>query len=593
MFVLDGMRNVRTEEIEIPRFHLGHLGFVPGLEVYCRSGSTDDHGRQEFTLTPFQGHGHDLFLFKCVFQEARGVVVKALSAFALLRINVVSMETATINGGKNHVLYCILSWSTSEYKTPVPIDDDARSKFASLLPLLPVADSRYLVLLEALFLFCRETLDHEEVVGQNWLPHIQMRSFDSLDGSDGLWEPMKVDVKRVAKARATKAFVDLSNSRSDDGEAILLSETETKTLRVIFPGKNRAGRFLHIAFHHVSRPGALLAIAKLLSELGFNILTSLLRKVSRDDNVWEVMLEFVGDPKAFDGRILPKRAGVEQFRAWAFGKQNMRRGQIATLASYMRSYRVQVSRPSYPRHGGDGEEQFEKLDVFPDSASTPLFQAQSMEISQAEFREELDKLRVMRATSPTWGWLADLFYKDICRRCGCIIVAESPVQPAPRPIKVRPYNGTVFVSLPAACREHLAILKEQLTQELNLDVETYIDPDSDDIAEGALRKIRNAEFFFALWHPDKNRPDNVSAWMPFEYGSARTLGKKRMMIFHSDLPADVKRRLEPSRAWIEYSDLSFREKLRDAVGICREQWVSQGWKDLSISIGREKPANES
>ena len=106
MFVLDGLRAILNNKIRIPQFHLGLLGFVPGMEVYYHKGAKEPEYGQELSLTQFQGNVRNLFLLKCVFRERSGVVLRALSAFSTLGLNVVSLETATIHSSNKHILFC-------------------------------------------------------------------------------------------------------------------------------------------------------------------------------------------------------------------------------------------------------------------------------------------------------------------------------------------------------------------------------------------------------------------------------------------------------------------------------------------------------
>jgi len=94
--------------------------------------------------------------------------------------------------------------------------------------------------------------------------------------------------------------------------------------------------------------------------------------------------------------------------------------------------------------------------------------------------------------------------------------------------------------------------------------------------------IRHADFFFAIWHPDKDRNGDVSPWMPFEYGIARSLGKPHAMMAHRDIRREVKRRIDPSLSLVDYEDLTFREKLEGVMRHCKTSWIDG--KDIGYSI---------
>lgn len=133
----------------------------------------------------------------------------------------------------------------------------------------------------------------------------------------------------------------------------------------------------------------------------------------------------------------------------------------------------------------------------------------------------------------------------------------------------------MFLSLPTQCRLHDRIVKEGFERQLKLHVESFNEPDSKNICETTLRMIRNLDFFFAIWHPDKDRPMDVSPWMPFEYGVARSLGKPHVMMAHRELPSKVRRRIDPSRGLVEYEDLTFRENLDKVIRHCKTYWIGE------------------
>lgn len=583
MLVIDGLRRLTEGKLRVPQFHLGHLGFVPGLRVNCRHANSDDKGGQELTLTPFQGHKNELFLLKFVFRDRPGVVSSALSAFAALQLNVLSLESATIDRGRTHVLFCILSWNTSKYPQPIPLADGTKQKFIDLLPLLPIADWRYLLLLQVLFLFCGNALDYEEIPANRRLPKLSMKLFDAFQDTQGSWNTLRVEVERQSpsaeKRKRSSVFFDLKDmvrsarGSGDEGpEVILLSETETKTLRLIFPGTHRQQRFLHIAFVHLNQPGALLAISKLVRRCGFNIMTSLLRKHDETNNVWETMLEVADEA---DGhaqlKSIPRGIeGINLFREWCFNATSLSARRTDELIKFMVGYNVRVCRPSYPRNRQDNDSDFDPIDILAGLDATLRRPAESIKVTFEEFEVKLAELERLGESPGPWQWLVPLIYSDLQQHT-----------------RHNKHRGTVFVSLPAHCEAHLKIMTEMFASELRLKVESSIDQHGGDICMTALKKIRESDFFFALWHPDRNHAGEISPWMPFEWGAARALGKPEAMLFHKSLRDDVRHRIDPSTSAIQYEDLTFREKLKGEVfERCRRTWFEQSAADLYLEFER-------
>jgi acetolactate synthase small subunit len=303
MFVLDALRRVSRGRLTIPPFHLGHLGFRPGLEVDSQYVEFENAQGHELTLTPFQGSRDNLFICKCIFTEQAGVVARALSTFTRLRLNVLSLESATIDRDTKHVLFCILSWAPSRYKKPIALDEGTKQKLIDWLPLLPTLDKRYIHFLEVLFLFCFDALEYEEVPGGHLhLPRVDIKLFDDFY-VEKKWRPLKIFRSPAnvsvpnAKFTLPSVYAELGPEAAESSRALLFSETETKALHIIFPKAGREKRFLHIGFTHQNRPGALLLIATLLQYCGFSIKTSLLRQydIQRNVNVWETLLEHLDE----------------------------------------------------------------------------------------------------------------------------------------------------------------------------------------------------------------------------------------------------------------------------------------------------------
>lgn len=566
MFVLDSLRRLSSRKLTIPPFHLGHLGFRPGLEVDSQYVDFDNAQGHELTLTPFQGRRDNLFILKCIFTEQPGVVASALSAFARMRLNVLSLESATIDRDTKHVLFCILSWAPSRYTRAVELDESAKHKLIDVLPLLPTLDKRYLYFLETFFLFCFDALAYEKVPGKNLLlPRIDIKLFDDFYVEQPFRplkisrEPLKVEVDPAdadVKVTLPSVVVELSQETAENSPALLFSETETKALHIIFPKPGREKRFLHIGFTHQNRPGALLLIATLLQYCGFSIKTSLLRQydIQRNINVWETMLEYVGEIPI--NPIPDDKAGVEWFRNWCFGDENPKHDLTKNLINYLRSYSVEVCRPSYPRRARDALLEFEPLNlsanVVPDREFS-IERDEVFEIRHHKYRERLALLERASQDTGEYSWLARLMY------------------PALQRIKL---GGQVFMSIPRHCAEQIHLIKTNLQTELDLDVITYQDGDAAErVSAAALEKIRAADFFLGVWHPERDKPRELSPWMPFEFGVALALGKPYVLIAHRDIPGDVKSRIMRDYSLIDYSDVELKQIITEKlVPACRARF---------------------
>ncbi len=431
--------------------------------------------------------------------------------------------------------------------------------------MLPNSDLRYLILIETLILFCGDVLDYDASPGGFSTPKIYLRLFDTFD--EVLPGPLTVEAKRTGEHSAATVSFDLKQIFGTENLAkkvLFFSETETKTLRVTFPSPEREPYFLHIAFTHLDSPGALLAISTLIKRCGFNILTSLLRKVDRNDNVWEVMLERTsgrgGRSRATEDKVPSGFSGVCWFREKCF---NGELGETVDLLPFMSRYEVRVSRPSYPRKFDSPPDEFEPRDIRPEgSLDSNLAVEPQFMLSMEHINARLSLLHVVQQENPTFESVARLVFYDFRSRL--------------------PHTdtGRVFISLPTYCGEHKAIIEAKF-KALRFETDSYTVPLSADNMHTALRKIRDADYFFGLWQHESNIQTEVSPWLPFEYGVALALGKPTMVLPHEKLRRDVRDRLERGTTFITYSDITFERQLDQVLKRLKSDWRN---KKLQLNV---------
>src|SRR5215467_3316468 len=114
MLVLDILRDIHDDQVEIAPFHTGHLGFLPGTEVSLGLLNSERSDLAELVVTPFkQSHGQMARLV-CVMKDKPGAVRALARAIAKLGINIVIQESGSINSAKHHLVSMILDWSTAQ-----------------------------------------------------------------------------------------------------------------------------------------------------------------------------------------------------------------------------------------------------------------------------------------------------------------------------------------------------------------------------------------------------------------------------------------------------------------------------------------------
>jgi len=561
MFVIDALRRLNNGALTIPSFHLGHLGFRPGLEVESQySEIKDAHGHitaHELTLTPFQARRKDLFLFKCIFKEQPGVVARALAAFAPLGLNVLSLESATIDEDSKHVAFCILSWASSKYPDPLPLEESAKYKYIDLLPLLPTFDQRYIILLQRFLVICFDSVEYEQVPGGRFsLPRISINMFYDFYSSQ------RVKALKIFREMPQQQFklpsvkIDLRHggavrAPADNAYALLFSETETKALHVIFPQAGREKLFLHIGFTHNNRPGALLVIALLLQYSGFSIKAGLVRlyEHANDTNIWEVVIELVVPGVE---SIPSGRKGVEWFCRWCFGDDNPQVKQARELIPNLSLYNVKVVRPTYPRRYEDHDDEFTVIELIPHS--TEQQRISKRETGHHFFLRGLTKMSSALSSKERGSWLAKLIYPNVMDRISNV-------------------KGQVFLSIPSHCELHIKEIEQRFGNELKLNVVTYVRPNASPLVSvEALNMIREADYYFGVWHHKNGKPGTLFPWLPFEFGAAKAMGKRFHLIAHVSIPDELTRRIDKDYALIKFDDQNFDGAITTVISACKRQW---------------------
>jgi hypothetical protein len=423
---------------------------------------------------------------------------------------------------------------------------------------LPTFDHRYINLLTEFFAHCFDAIEFEQIPGERLsLPRISIRLFDDFYSPENI-KQLKIfrnipkTTYPLPKVKVTLAGKGINRAPKADAFALLFSETETKALHVIFPRAGREKRFLHIGFVHSDKPGALLLLATVLQFSGFSIKTSLLRQHEQlDTNVWEVMVEHVGDIQGTSSIPSGKR-GVVWFRDWCFSRKNPKARDIVGLTPRLLAYGVKVCRPTYPRRYDDGAEEFEEMDLAPSSKCEP---DGSTYYGPSHFflrgRIQMDEAK---RSGENGSWIAKLIYPTLDNR-------------------IKDVKGQVFLSIPAYCVSHIDMIRDRFKNELALEVLTYATPDgSRMVSKEALSMIRNADYFFGVWHHEKQSQDQMSPWLPFELGAAMSMEKKFHIIAHQKLPRELIERIEKNYALIRYDDITFPDALTKIIAKCRGDW---------------------
>src|SRR5664279_5524627 len=105
--------------IEVPPFHTGHLGFVPGTPVLISLVAAPESGTHcEVMATPIKQDARYLASVSVSMRDEPGVVARLVAAVASLGINIEVQESSSINLLNHHSVSLIVDLSESELPTP-------------------------------------------------------------------------------------------------------------------------------------------------------------------------------------------------------------------------------------------------------------------------------------------------------------------------------------------------------------------------------------------------------------------------------------------------------------------------------------------
>jgi ACT domain-containing protein len=533
MIVLDYLKKTAEDSVQIPAFHTGHLGLIPDTEVnvgLIATGRNDHHG--ELLITPYEPAVSDMAYIHCVMNDRPGVVQLLLEAVSLLDINIITQESSAINSLNHHSINLIIDWSSSSFSNGRESNPSQQTRYSEWNSLFPYGDARYIKLFESVIAHCGHLLISEES-GRHDLPRILIRPLRVQNVRPKCLVKVERDPthKFQVKIKLPPQILAPLHSRlrtqyGDPLSYVLLSETDDRVLRVFFPSPELIDRTVHLAFRHRDLPGALSTLTKLLAKESFNILTSLLRKISPQLSVWESILEYRGprEPSA-----LPTGEPGKQY-AWIAERLRNRAMQEALP---IERYQFEVGMPLYPKR-------YEKL-----SARIRLTEAQPKE-DEARPPVDIDEVLKSRVNEA----LTALANSKRAVPRALFAVSQGVAQK----------KRSVFFSFPKEAMSHAGLLEAAF--EGTYVVRKYSAEGSEVITDAICEMIRSCEYFVGIWHHDETLPTGngkfgISPWMPFEYGIASAL-QKPCLVIHSDrLDEKIWKRINPSMGNPEYKDLIF------------------------------------
>lgn len=543
LIILDHMRELEDGKIVVAPFHTGHLGLFPGTELQVTLIKSNLKKGCELAICPYES-SKDLFNLECILKDEPGVVGKLMAAISELNINILTQESSSIDNMERHVVSLLLDWTTTKFTKKKILNYYS----SGLSNVLPVNDERFLKLYQEILKRCSDDICWSS--GHIAIPKIFMRYFVHRQ----TWKVRGCKITKVKK-EGEKGYVnsiDIGESlkkrirvhtgyEEDDKDNscyIIFSSTESKTLRVIFPHKDSIPNLFHVGVKHKDKPGALSIIMKMVANSDFNIICGLSRKENFEVNTWEAILEYApkegqsGKKKSGKGkprRVLSDCKFVEQ-------KIEEKHNGDSEFKQNMNYFHVEIESPRYP----------------PRTVKEKTIKLHSDEVFE-EYKKIYDEPCDVKDLREKYKGYPGCHEK--IRYFDCIFNAAHD-----------PIKRSVFVSRPESAKIHSEILIKKISE--ILDDETgkkkYTIYRSENVAGESIvghviRNIKKAKIFIGIWHAE-NDSNYISPWLPFEYGIAKALGKKVLLLCHENIDSRIWNRIEGDLGKKRYNDLVFYEE---------------------------------
>jgi len=535
MFVIDYLKHSLSNRIVVPPFHSGHLGMLPNTanqHIALLQPEKSPPTGCELCITPYSKDLRYLFRLKCVLQEKRGVVNKLLRAIAAMNINILSWESATLESNGGHGVFMLLDWSTAQPEKHALPKNLQNLFFPRLSGIIPSNDLRYIRLLRQILGQCADVLLWREAEHNIAVPRLRLSEFEesrvvatlgNMPINKATDTPTRLEDAGVAFEIEPRVASEARMATERGGglplHYILVSDIETKTLRMFIPRLGREKRMIHLGFSHKNLPGALCAITEFVAASELSIVSGLVRKMTDERNILEVTLEH-------DSREMSREDLAGDPEGWA---RSHLRIYGSRVKDWLRYYEVALHHPLYPR-----DSPFKPLPLYDAAVQAPHAvtvitpeQAESDVVGMAAHVSEKDEFKPRH-------WLTDLLFAE-----------EWGPQGKP----------TVFLSFPKAAKRQVALIEKRLGNRFQFI--KLQDGDVEEVTQGAIERIVRAHCFIGVWHPEKikGKDPSLSPWMPFEYGVARSHNKPCVILSHNSLPARLVDRIERDKTRIPYTSL--------------------------------------
>lgn len=552
MLVLDFVRTATqaSPSILVPRFHSGHLGFVPKTNVHVGlprplPGQHERH--TEVLVTAFDTSPGDLALISLTLRDTIGVVRSIVRAVSHLGINIEVLESSSVDHLDRHRIAMLADLSEATVQSGVTPSRRIQYEYAPYATNVPIDDARLIALFDVIVAQSANKLVWQRTHNGRLLLELYIRPLPGRAMRNASQVALKASGDErhteIKLPRQIREHITNRLAAPFPHSYIFVSDTTERNLRAYFLPPSQAKQLVHVGVYHSDKPGTLARILDVLAAAEFNIITSLLRKYDKRKSVWEGVLEY----KGHDGDSPPERPSDtadlsnwyrKSLLPWTHGKL-----KDSPLLKEMLGTAVALGPPLYPKsYGGLDPKIRRRLSASRATVQAPRLTPLDIDGLLAQRAADLTALAGDAADE------SDTNEPTVTRNLIEVVTRH----------RQRLRKRTLFLSFPESVKE---LVEDYLRPELTgYHVTQYQESHPGDVRHSVITLIHRSDYFLGVWHPDGQSPaprESLSPWLYFEYGVAFASGKPQVVAYHRGLPKTAWKRLESDSGLIDYDEADF------------------------------------
>lgn len=637
MLIVDHPRLMTLHEsshyLSLQPYQTGPLGLLPDTEVegmlLTPKTVLRSRGQVELYLTAERARTGRLGLMRCMLYDGPGVIDRLLRVIAEMSINVAYMRSGPVRNGHLHLVEVLLDWDQSPYRGASETRPSVVRSYREIGFRIPIMQHRYALLYEAILtaLPTEVFLDDAYQVGRR-LPSLQItplanrhqnssgarrkvirRQGMPRTGMKGTspFRPSFVEVLPEEHRVITEACAYADNELP---LFIACAESDTRTLRIAIPHRERARRVVTAALIHADNPGALHTVMEVIEASGFNVITSVTRRLDSSTAELEVTLEpTIKAHLHEEAKLRQERTSDNGDDHWLDVAKSELAAAVEAVAADADFSAPDLWNPSSPERVAWLQTQIERFIAHEanDEIAT-RWEVHEIEISQPRYPAPAAGARP-RSHTPRRSHHPD-GYVDRPRDLEGRLRKQATVQIEDGLEKLEEFQQTrrvhdkrrwlhklrvldnfepkIFFSYPQGARSVAKDLKAAIKEASSglFQFLEYQERDFSSIQDEVARRITSADFFIGIWHHElltdyvrgteredrKAGPFAVSPWLPYEFGLARQLQIPSIVIHSGWLPETLTSRINLALAEPSYDPDDPSKAASDVAEYVMKYW---------------------